>query len=149
MQFFQNRIKKKAEIRETHFPSQFGFVRFVGLQVITQLRSSRNQPPEASASVLMEELISIKKSGRDLCYFFGIVYRSAAPTRPIHVDAVCPFSARILPIDIDASMLSLRYPAEENMNGDAADTLKALLPLIRRKDDRDWSNFSDSTSMRT
>jgi pyruvate dehydrogenase (quinone) len=30
-------------------------------------------------------------------------------------------------IDIDASMLSLRYPVEENMHGDAADTLKALL----------------------
>jgi hypothetical protein len=79
MQFFQNRIKKKAEIRETHFPSQFGFVRSVGLQVITQLRSSRNQPPEASASVLMEELISIKKSGRDLCYFFGIGGSQCSP----------------------------------------------------------------------
>src|SRR6195256_343182 len=41
-------------------------------------------------------------------------------------------------IDIEASMLSLRYPAEVNLHGDAADTLKALLPLIRRKDDRDW-----------
>ena len=36
-------------------------------------------------------------------------------------------------------MLSLRYPAEVNLHGDAADTLKALLPLIRRKEDRDWS----------
>ena len=35
-------------------------------------------------------------------------------------------------------MLSLRYPAEVNLHGDAAETLKALLPLIRRKDDRDW-----------
>jgi len=38
---------------------------------------------------------------------------------------------------------------KENLHDDAADTLKALLPLTRRKDDRDWSNFSDSTSMRT
>jgi pyruvate dehydrogenase (quinone) len=36
-------------------------------------------------------------------------------------------------------MLSLRYPAEVNLHGDAADTLKALLPLIRHNDDRDWS----------
>jgi pyruvate dehydrogenase (quinone) len=36
-------------------------------------------------------------------------------------------------------MLSLRYPAEVNLHGDAADTLKELLPLIRRKEDCDWS----------
>jgi pyruvate dehydrogenase (quinone) len=36
-------------------------------------------------------------------------------------------AARAVQIDIDASMLSLRYPVEENMHGDAADTLKALL----------------------
>jgi pyruvate dehydrogenase (quinone) len=47
--------------------------------------------------------------------------------------------ARAVQIDIEASMLSLRYPAEVNLHGDAADTLKALLPLIRRKHDRDWS----------
>jgi len=47
--------------------------------------------------------------------------------------------ARAVQIDIEASMLSLRYPAEVNLHGDAAHTLKALLPLIRRKDDRDWA----------
>jgi pyruvate dehydrogenase (quinone) len=46
--------------------------------------------------------------------------------------------ARAVQIDIEASMLSLRYLAEVNLHGDAAETLKALLPLIRRKDDRDW-----------
>jgi pyruvate dehydrogenase (quinone) len=35
-------------------------------------------------------------------------------------------------------MLSLRYPVEVNLHGDAADTLMALLPLIKRKDGRDW-----------
>ena len=48
-------------------------------------------------------------------------------------------AARAVQIDIEASMLSLRYPAEVNLHGDAAATLKALLPLIRRKDDREWS----------
>jgi pyruvate dehydrogenase (quinone) len=47
--------------------------------------------------------------------------------------------ARAVQIDIEASMLSLRYPAEVNLHGDAADTLKALLPLIRRNEDRDWA----------
>jgi pyruvate dehydrogenase (quinone) len=50
-----------------------------------------------------------------------------------------PGGARAVQIDIEASMLSLRYPAEVNLRGDSADTLKALLPLIRHKDDRDWS----------
>jgi pyruvate dehydrogenase (quinone) len=36
--------------------------------------------------------------------------------------------ARAVQIDIEASMLSLRYPADVNLHGDAADTLKALLP---------------------
>src|SRR5213075_2062560 len=54
-------------------------------------------------------------------------------------------AARAVQIDIDASMLSLRYPAEVNLHGDAADTLQALLPLIRRKDDREWSNKIESS----
>jgi pyruvate dehydrogenase (quinone) len=48
-------------------------------------------------------------------------------------------AARAVQIDIEAAMLSLRYPADVNLHGDAAATLKALLPLIRRKDDREWS----------
>ena len=48
-------------------------------------------------------------------------------------------AARAVQIDIEASMLSLRYPVDVNLHGDAAATLKALLPLIRRKDDREWS----------
>ena len=42
-------------------------------------------------------------------------------------------------IDIDASMLSLRYPADVNLHGDAATTLNALIPLLKRKEDRSWS----------
>jgi pyruvate dehydrogenase (quinone) len=46
--------------------------------------------------------------------------------------------ARAVQIDIDAGMLGLRYPVEVNLHGDAADTLRALLPLLERKADRGW-----------
>jgi len=46
--------------------------------------------------------------------------------------------ARGVQIDIDASMLSIRYPMEVNLHGDAAVTLRALIPLLRRKTDRGW-----------
>ena len=42
--------------------------------------------------------------------------------------------ARGVQIDIDARMLSLRYPMEVNLVGDAAETLRALLPLLRQHD---------------
>ena len=48
-------------------------------------------------------------------------------------------AARAVQIDIKPSMLSLRYPADVNLHGDAAETLKALLPLVKRKADRDWA----------
>jgi pyruvate dehydrogenase (quinone) len=48
-------------------------------------------------------------------------------------------ATRAVQIDMEASMLSLRYPTEVNLHGDAAATLAALLSLIRRKDDRDGS----------
>ncbi len=43
--------------------------------------------------------------------------------------------ARAVQIDISPSMLSLRYPADVGLVGDAAETLKALLPLLSQKDD--------------
>ena len=46
--------------------------------------------------------------------------------------------ARGVQIDIDPGMLSIRYPAEVNLHGDAAETLRALLPLLAQKDDTDW-----------
>lgn len=46
--------------------------------------------------------------------------------------------ARGVQIDIDARMLSLRYPMEENLCGDAKETLRALLPLVEHKQDRSW-----------
>ncbi|WP_028696422.1 thiamine pyrophosphate-requiring protein [Pseudomonas cremoricolorata] len=46
--------------------------------------------------------------------------------------------ARGVQIDISPGMLSLRYPMEVCLAGDAADTLSALLPLIERKAERKW-----------
>ncbi|MFS0827542.1 thiamine pyrophosphate-requiring protein [Pseudomonas phoenicis] len=46
--------------------------------------------------------------------------------------------ARGVQIDISPGMLSLRYPMEVSLTGDAADTLAALLPLLERKTDRKW-----------
>ena len=47
-------------------------------------------------------------------------------------------SARGVQIDIDPRMLSLRYPMEVQLQGDSAATLRALLPLLKRKKDRSW-----------
>ncbi|MCW1246350.1 thiamine pyrophosphate-requiring protein [Pseudomonas sp. SAICEU22] len=46
--------------------------------------------------------------------------------------------ARAVQIDLKPDMLSLRYPMEVNLQGDSADTLRALLPLIEEKTDRAW-----------
>ncbi|KQR70216.1 thiamine pyrophosphate-requiring protein [Pedobacter sp. Leaf176] len=49
-----------------------------------------------------------------------------------------PGKARGVQIDIDGKMLSIRYPMEVNLLGDSRDTLKALIPLLRHKQDRVW-----------
>src|SRR4051795_551606 len=46
--------------------------------------------------------------------------------------------ARGVQIDIDARLIGLRYPMEVNLVGDARETLRALRPLLRRKEDRSW-----------
>ncbi|MBW3596056.1 MAG: thiamine pyrophosphate-requiring protein [Planctomycetes bacterium] len=46
--------------------------------------------------------------------------------------------ARGVQIDIDGKMIGIRYPMEVNLVGDARDTLRELLPLVRRKEDRSW-----------
>ncbi|WP_448188764.1 thiamine pyrophosphate-requiring protein [Azospirillum sp. sgz301742] len=46
--------------------------------------------------------------------------------------------ARGVQIDIDPKMLSIRYPMEVNLVGDSAGTLRALIPLLQRKQDRSW-----------
>lgn len=46
--------------------------------------------------------------------------------------------ARGIQIDINGKMLGLRYPMELNLQGDSKETLKALIPLLKRKKDRSW-----------
>ena len=62
--------------------------------------------------------------------------------------------ARGVQIDIDGKMIGIRYPMEVNLIGDSAETLRALLPRLQRKQDRsfreqieqeirDWWNLID------
>ena len=46
--------------------------------------------------------------------------------------------ARGVQIDIDAKMLGIRYPMELNLMGDSAETLRALMAYLLRKEDRSW-----------
>jgi len=46
--------------------------------------------------------------------------------------------ARGVQIDINPGMLGLRYPMEVNLVGDSAETLRALLPMLERKNDHAW-----------
>jgi pyruvate dehydrogenase (quinone) len=48
--------------------------------------------------------------------------------------------ARGVQIDIDARRASVRYPMEFNLIGDAKATLRALIPLLERKQDRAWQD---------
>ncbi len=46
--------------------------------------------------------------------------------------------AKGVQIDIRPDMLSLRYPMEVNLVGDARETLQALLPLLKQNQDLSW-----------
>ncbi len=46
--------------------------------------------------------------------------------------------ARAVQIDIDPSMIGMRYPYEVNLVGDAAATLRALIPMLAPKEDQSW-----------
>jgi pyruvate dehydrogenase (quinone) len=46
--------------------------------------------------------------------------------------------ARGVQIDIDGKFIGMRYPYELNLIGDSAATLRALIPHLRRKEDRSW-----------
>ncbi|MDI5929125.1 thiamine pyrophosphate-requiring protein [Rhizobium leguminosarum] len=52
--------------------------------------------------------------------------------------------AKAVQIDIQASMLSLRYPMNVNLVGDAAETLKALLPLLEQKNGK-WRSIIEKS----
>jgi pyruvate dehydrogenase (quinone) len=49
-----------------------------------------------------------------------------------------PGQARGVQIDIDGKMLGIRYPMEVNLVGDSRETLRALIPHLKRKEDRSW-----------
>ncbi len=46
--------------------------------------------------------------------------------------------ARAVQIDLDGRYVGMRYPYEVNLIGDAAATLRALIPRLRRQRDRSW-----------
>ena len=55
--------------------------------------------------------------------------------------------ARGVQIDLKGRMLGIRYPMEVNLHGDAAETLRGLLPYLKRKPNRSWRQDLE-TSMR-
>ncbi|HEX5585472.1 thiamine pyrophosphate-requiring protein [Gaiella sp.] len=52
--------------------------------------------------------------------------------------------AKAVQIDIDGRMIGIRYPMDVNLVGDSKETLKALLPHLKRKDDRSWRGKIES-----
>jgi pyruvate dehydrogenase (quinone) len=46
--------------------------------------------------------------------------------------------AKGVQIDLDGRMLGIRYPMDVNLVGDSAETLRALIPHLERKQDRSW-----------
>lgn len=48
--------------------------------------------------------------------------------------------AKAVQIDIDGRMLGIRYPVNLNLQGDSKKTLQLLIPLLKRKEDRNWQN---------
>lgn len=56
--------------------------------------------------------------------------------------------ARGVQIDIDPTLIGMRYPNEVNLVGDAAATARALLPLLQRKSDRSWRETIESNVAR-
>jgi pyruvate dehydrogenase (quinone) len=49
-----------------------------------------------------------------------------------------PGTVRAVQIDLDPRALAAHYPVDVALVGDSAETLRALLPLLQRKSDRQW-----------
>jgi thiamine pyrophosphate-dependent acetolactate synthase large subunit-like protein len=49
-----------------------------------------------------------------------------------------PGQATAVQIDVDPSRIGLRYPVDVGLPGDAREVLRALLPMVRRKEDRSF-----------
>ncbi len=55
---------------------------------------------------------------------------------------------RAVQIDIDGRFIGMRYPYEVNLVSDAKAALRALIPHLRRKEDRGWRDTIESTVAR-
>jgi pyruvate dehydrogenase (quinone) len=51
-----------------------------------------------------------------------------------------PGQAKCVEINIDGSLIGVRYPNDVTLVGDSRDTLRALLPMLTRKEDRSWQD---------
>jgi pyruvate dehydrogenase (quinone) len=49
-----------------------------------------------------------------------------------------PGQARAVQVELDARLVGMRYPLDAALVGDAGDTLRELVPHLRRKQDRSW-----------
>jgi hypothetical protein len=47
-------------------------------------------------------------------------------------------TARGVEINIGGTLIGMRYPMEAHLVGDSKETLRQLIPLLRRKEDRSW-----------
>ncbi|MFH9350389.1 thiamine pyrophosphate-requiring protein [Kitasatospora sp. NPDC017646] len=56
--------------------------------------------------------------------------------------------ARAVQIDLDPSMVGLRYPFEVNIVGDAAEALRRLIPLLAPKSDGAWRRTIEDNTAR-
>lgn len=56
--------------------------------------------------------------------------------------------ARAVQIDVDGRMIGMRYPYEVNLVADAKTALRALIPHLRRKEDRSWREGIEKTVAR-
>ncbi|MBF6273098.1 thiamine pyrophosphate-requiring protein [Nocardia sp. 852002-20019_SCH5090214] len=56
--------------------------------------------------------------------------------------------ARAVQIDIDGTMIGMRYPTEVNLVGDAKATLAELIPLLKPVGDRSWRETVESNVAR-
>lgn len=56
--------------------------------------------------------------------------------------------ARAVQIDLDGKYIGMRYPYEINLVGDASTTLRALIPLLQKKEDHSWRDQVESNVTR-
>ncbi len=70
-------------------------------------------------------------SGADTLFFIGTSFPYA---EWLPKEGQC----RGVEINIDGRMIGTRYPMEANLVGGSKETLRELIPLLQRKDDRSW-----------